>query len=216
MRKLGLLLLTCVLAAPSARADGSIQIGLGAGIAKPYGQIEGGSNLGDAIAWGFPLQADVQFRFLKQFAAGAYVRYAPTSLASALQNGCSNAGFSCDASDLGVGVLGEYRFSERLEGGPWLGALVGWEMLKATTPQQGASGGPLVKATSTVSGVELGVRGGMDFEVGGVTLGPWAALQAGQYSTQTVEMNGTSTSGGIADKALHGTFQVGVRVSLLL
>ena len=217
MRTLGLLLLASTLSAPlAARADGSIQLDLGAGIGKPFGQIQSGANASDAVAWEFPLQADVQFRFLKSFAAGPYVRYAPTTLASNLSNGCSAAGVSCDAMSLAFGVVGEYRFSDRLEGGPWLGALVGWEMLKATTPQQGASGGPLVKATSTVSGVELGVRGGMDFELGGVTLGPWAALQAGQYSTQTVEMNGTSTSGGIADKALHGTFQVGVRVSLLL
>jgi hypothetical protein len=210
MRKLGLLLLTCVLAAPSARADGSIQIGLGAGIAKPYGQIEGGSNLGDAIAWGFPLQADVQFRFLKQFAAGAYVRYAPTSLASALQNGCSNAGFSCDASDLGVGVLGEYRFSERLEGGPWLGALVGWEMLRSTRSESGQ------KATENLSGIEGGVRGGMDFELGGITLGPWGAFHVAQFTTSKVESNGTTTSGSIASAALHGWFELGVRLSLLL
>jgi len=211
MRRLGLLLAAATLAAPlSARADGSIQIDLGAGIAKPYGQTEGGANLSDAVAWAFPLQADVQFRFLKQFAAGPYVRYAPTSLASSLQNGCSTAGISCDASDLGFGVLAEYRFSERNEGGPWLGALIGWEMLKTTEAAAGQ------KASETLSGLELGLRGGMDFELAGITLGPWAAFQASQFTNTQVSSNGTTSSGSVASTAVHGWFEVGVRVSLVL
>jgi hypothetical protein len=216
MRKLGLLLLASSLSAPlAARADGSIQLDLGAGIAKPFGQIASGSNVSDSVAWEFPLQADVQFRFLKSFAAGPYVRYAPTSLASNLSNGCSASGVSCAVMDLAFGVVGEYRFSDRLEGGPWLGALIGWEMLKTTTPQQDTTG-TLVKATSTVSGLELGLRAGMDFELGGLTLGPWVGVRTGQFSTQTTEMSGSSTSGGISSKALHGSFEVGARLSLLL
>ncbi len=211
MRRLGLLLLSSILAAPpSARADGSVQIDLGAGVGLPFGQVEGGSNLGDLVAYAFPLQADVQFRFLRQFAAGPYVRYAPTSLASTLQNGCSGAGISCDASDLGFGVLGEYRFSERLEGGPWFGALIGWELLKST---QAAAG---QKSTATLSGLELGLRGGMDFELGAITLGPWAALQASQFTNSQVESNGTTSSGSIVSTAVHAWFEVGVRLSLLL
>ena len=65
MRTLGLLLLASTLTAPVAgRAEGSIQLDLGAGIAKPFGQIVSGSNAADAVAWEIPLQADVQFRFL--------------------------------------------------------------------------------------------------------------------------------------------------------
>jgi hypothetical protein len=212
MRKLGLLLLTAILATPLAsRADGSIQIDLGAAVAKPFGQVESGTNLGDSVAWGFPLQGDVQFRFFKSFAAGPYVRYAPTSLASSLQDGCSTYGISCSASDLSFGVLGEYRFSDRLEGGPWLGALVGWEMLKSTRSASGKH------TTETDSGPQVGVRAGMDFELGGITLGPWAAFQMAQFSNAQVDQSGSpSTSGTIANKALHGWFEVGVRLSLLL
>jgi hypothetical protein len=215
MRRLGLLLVTSslTLAPLAARADGSIQIDLGAGIAKPFGQVENGANLSDAVAWGFPLQADIQFRFLKQLSAGPYVRYSPTALASAQQDACSGKSVSCDASDLAFGGLVDYRFSEKLEGGPWLGALVGWEMLKSTQPAGTTAGG---KATATVSGLELGVRGGMDFELGGVTLGPWAALQVGQFTNQQVDLNGQSSSGSISNKQLHGWFSVGVRVALLL
>jgi hypothetical protein len=217
MRKLGLLLLTAILAAPLAsRADGSIQIDLGAAVAKPFGQVASGTNLGDQVAWGFPLQADVQFRFLKSFAAGPYIRYAPTSLGSPLQTACSGSGVSCDASDLSFGALGEYRFSDRLEGGPWLGALVGWEMLKATAASTVPGSTTLQKATVTSSGLQLGVRAGMDFELGGITLGPWAAFQAAQFSSYQADSGGTSRSGSISDQALHGWFEVGVRLSLLL
>jgi hypothetical protein len=217
MRKLGLLLLTAILAAPLAsRADGSIQIDVGAAIAKPFGQVQSGANLGDQVAWGFPLQGDVQFRFLKNVAVGPYVRYAPTSLGSPTQNVCSANGISCDASDLSFGVMGEYRFSDRLEGGPWLGALVGWEMLK-TTESKTVTGSPTPqKWTETDSGLQAGVRAGMDFELGGITLGPWAAFQAAQFSSWQADSGGKSTSGSISSKALHGWFEVGVRLSLLL
>jgi hypothetical protein len=212
MRRLGLLLLASTLAAPLAtRADGSVQVDLSAGIARPFGQSTSGINLSDGIAWGFPLQADIQFRFLKQFAAGPYVRYTPTVLASSQQDSCSGTGVSCNASDLAFGGLFEYRFSEKLEGGPWLGGLVGWEMLKATVPESGK------QATSTLSGLEIGVRGGMDFELGGVTIGPWGALQLGQFTNQQNEVGGQTSSGSItSNKSAHGWYSVGVRVALLL
>jgi hypothetical protein len=206
VRKLLPLLVLSLLAAPLARADGSIALNARAGVAKPFGDASKGDALGDAVEWAFPLQADLQFRFLKQLSVGAYARYAPISLASDLSSGCDALNVSCSLADVGLGAIAEYRFSDRLEGGPWVGALVGWEMLKGDTVLSGARG------SSTTSGLEAGVQAGMDFELGGLTLGPWASLMAGQFSKVKFE----STSASISDKAVHGWFQVGLRLSLLL
>jgi hypothetical protein len=206
MRKLYPLLVLSFLAAPVARADGSIQLSARGGVAKPLGDAADGAAIGDFVEWAFPLQADLQFRFLKQLSIGAYARYAPAVLASDVSDACDLANGSCDLADIGFGLVAEYRFRERLEGGPWVGALVGYEMLTGDTTVLGR------EASTRFSGFEAGVEAGMDFELGGLTLGPWGSLMAGQFTKAKTE--GDSRS--IDDKAFHGWFQVGLRVSLLL
>jgi hypothetical protein len=210
MRRLFPLVVLSALAAPlAAGADGSIVLNARVGVAKPFGEAEKGEKVGEAIAWAFPLQADLQFRFAKQLSAGAYVRYAATRLDSTVSNACSVSGVSCSSSDVAFGVLAEYRFSEKLDGGPWVGALGGYERLEGTRSQLG------VKATTTSAGLELGAQAGVDFELGGLTLGPWVSVNVGQFRTSKVEASGVSTSGSIDEKGLHGWFQGGVRASLL-
>jgi hypothetical protein len=206
MRKLFPLFVLSILAAPLARADGSIQLGARGGVAKPFGDAADGAALGDLVEWAFPLQADLQFRFLKQLSVGAYARYAPTVLASDVSDVCDLVDGSCDLADVGFGIIAEYRFRDRLEGGPWVGALVGYEMLTGDTA------GTANERSFRLSGLEAGVEAGMDFELGGLTVGPWASVMAGRFSKVKVE--GDSSS--IDDKGLHGWFQVGLRVSLLL
>jgi hypothetical protein len=206
MRKLVTLVVLTILAAPIARADGSIQLSARGGVAKPFGDAADGAPLGDAVEWAFPLQADLQFRFLKQLSVGAYARYAPTVLASDVSDACDAVDASCDLADIGLGVIAEYRFRDRLEGGPWVGALVGYEMLTGDRPAVGGG------QSSRLSGFEAGVEAGMDFELGGLTLGPWGSIMAGQFS----KVKAGDDSSSLDDKAFHGWFQIGLRVSLLL
>ena len=196
MRRLLTCVLLSVLALPlTARADGSIQLVARAGVAKSFGDIGNGQQLSDSVSWAFPLEAQLAFRIAKQLALGAYGRYAPTVAASA----CAG----CTIDDVGFGALAEYRFSEKLEGGPWLGFSAGYEQLKTS-----AGGG----GSGTVTGFEGAVSTGADFEVGGLTLGPYVQLSLGQF--------GKSTSGGesrsIASKGMHAFFAAGVRIALLL
>ena len=210
MRRLLPLLLGTILAAPlPARAQASIQLDLRAGIAKPFGEITSGAKLGDEISWAFPLQGDLQFRFLRSFSAGVYARWTPALVDPAVAGGCDAAGIACSASSLAFGGLAEYRFSDRPEGGAWVGVLLGWEQLRTTQSLGGA------KATETDSGVEFGMEGGYDFELGGFSLGPWASLMFGQFGQRRLETGGSTTSGAIASTSLHGWFQVGVRAALL-
>jgi hypothetical protein len=110
-------------------------------------------------------------------------------------------------NDLAFGGRVEYRFSEKLEGGGWLGAFAGYEQLKS---EFGAAG--TTKTTRTYSGIEGGAAGGMDFELGGLTLGPYVQFTVGQYSKQS----GSGISSTIASKGMHGFFGAGIRLALLL
>jgi hypothetical protein len=193
-------LLTCIalsaLVLPLAsRADGSIQLSVSAGVAKPYGDVGEGLKLSDSIDWAFPLEGRLAFRVVKQLAVGAYARFAPTTASSTCPG--------CTINDLGLGGLVEYRFSEKLEGGPWLGLSGGWEQLKTT-----ATGTPAATAT----GFEGAVSGGADFELGGLTFGPFAQASFGEFTKTSV--GGQSRS--IESKGVHGMFSVGVRLILLM
>jgi hypothetical protein len=189
-------LLTCavlsVLALPlAARAEGSVELGASVGIAKPFGDIGDGLKLGDSIDWAFPLAARLAFRVAKPLAVGAYGRYAPTAAASTCPG--------CTVHDVGLGALVEYRFGEKPEGGPWVGLSAGWEQLKTS-----ASGG----GSGSATGFEVAAAGGSDFEVGGLTVGPFVQLSLGEFTK--------TSAGSIDSKGMHGWFGVGVRVTLLL
>jgi hypothetical protein len=207
MRRLLVVLALPLAAGPlAARADGKIVLSARAGAAAPYGDIGDGAALGDAVDWAFPLQADLQFRFATRFQAGAYARYAPTILDSRRDDACAAAGASCSADDLAFGAVLEYRFKDRLEGGPWVGATVGYELLGVEEVVGGE------RSDTTFAGFEAGVQGGVDFELGGLTVGPWASLSAGQFTKADRDPGSES----ISDTGVHGWFQVGLRFSLLL
>lgn len=199
MRRLLTLVALLAAAAPlAARADGSIQLGARAGVAVPSGDLGDGQKLGDYVDWAFPLEADLQFRLVPEFSIGAYGRFSPT----VLKSGCSG----CTANDLGLGALAEYRFSGKLEGGPWLGVHAGWEQLKLDRTVLSA------KETSTLSGFEAGVAGGLDYALGAVTLGPYLQLTIGEYTKGSA----LGTTQSTTSKGAHAFFGGGVRVTLLL
>jgi hypothetical protein len=198
MKRLITLFALSVLAAPlAARADGSIQLNASAGVAKPFGDIGNGAKLSDTLDWAFPIAASVSYRVMRELAVGAYGRFSPTTLTSSAS--CP----SCSQTDFGVGALVEYRFSEKLQSGPWLGASAGYQQLE---------GKDLSGSKTTLSGWEGAFQGGSDFELGGLGLGPFLQLGLGEYGTQKVG----STSSSIASKGVHAFFGGGVRVTLVL
>ena len=192
MRRLLACLVLSALALPrAARAEGSFQLTAGAGVATPFGDVGDGVKLTDSINWAFPLEARVAYRLGKEVALGAYGRWAPTAVSS----GCPG----CTVTDLGLGLLVEYHFGEKAEAGPWLGASGGWERLDTTVRS----------STVSATGFEAAASGGYDFELGGVSVGPYGQLSLGGYTS-------TSPGGAISSKGVHGLLGLGVRVSLLL
>jgi hypothetical protein len=198
MKRLLTLIVLSALAAPrAARANGSIQLNASAAVAKPFGDIGNGAKLSDTVNWAFPFGASVAYRVAKQVGVGAYGRYAPATLTTSAS--CSG----CSANDVGFGALVEYRFGEKPEGGAWLGASAGYQMLQAKD---------VAGSKTTLSGWEGAFQGGSDFELAGLSLGPYLQLAFGEYGTQKVGSSSTS----IASKGLHGFFGGGVRITLLL
>ncbi len=211
MRKLASLVALSVLAVPlAARADQSIAVNFRGGAAKPWGDVSKGNGMSSDTPWGFPLQGDLAFRFTKQLGVGAYVRYAPLLLSDSYQNGCNAAGFTCSGSDLAFGGLVEYRFGERLDGGGWLGASVGYEMLRSVSGSAGQ------RVTGTASGFEAGAQAGYDFTLAALTIGPFVHASLGQYGSLKVQTGGQTSTGSISGKAMHGWIGVGIRVGILL
>lgn len=210
MRKLLCLLALSVVAAPLAHADQSIAINFRGGAAKPWGDASKGDPMSDTAAWAFPLQGDLAFRFTKNIGVGAYVRYAPFMLADSMENACKAAGGSCSGNDLAFGGLFEYRFGERLDGGGWLGASLGYEMARSEV----SAGGQ--KTTTTLSGFEGGVQAGYDFTLAALTIGPFVHANVGRFGNGKLESPTGSQSGSITDKAFHGFVGVGIRVGILL
>ncbi len=199
-RLLPLVALSALVAAPiAARADGSIQLSARAGVAKPFGDIGNGQKLGDLVDWAFPLQADLQFRIVPEFSIGAYGKLSPTTL----KPGCPG----CSANDLGLGAIAEYRFSGRREGGPWLDVFAGWNQTKLDEFSSITG-----KQTATLTGFESGVSGGLDYELGALTFGPFLQLTIGEYLNQS--FGGVSRS--IESKGAHAFFGGGLRLTLLL
>jgi hypothetical protein len=206
MRRLLSLLVLCVLAVPlAARAEGDLVLNGRVGVAKPGGSIQKDADLGDVVEWAFPLQVDFGFRVTPKVAITAYGRYAPTTLASDVKNACDAVNASCKATDIGLGVQAEYRFSDHMRG-PWLGAFFGYELFKYE------SGVAAMKAKSTLKGFEGGLQGGVDFEWAALNLGPYAALNLGQLSKYETDGGGSTVSGDISNKTMHTWITVGLRV----
>lgn len=200
MRRLLTLVVLSVLASPlAARADGAISLSASAGVAKAFGDVANGAKLADSVDWAYPLEAQLGFRLMKQLSVGGYLRFAPTTSPAKC--------VGCTVTDLAFGARAEYRFSEKLEGGGWLGVFAGYDQLK--NERKLTTG---AKSAVTFSGVEGGVAGGADFELGGLTLGPWVQLTLGEFTKQS----GEGISSAIASKGMHGWVSGGVRLSLLL
>jgi hypothetical protein len=208
MRKVVCLLALSVLAAPLARADGSIVLNARAGVERPWGDFQTARPVSDAIDWAFPFQGDLQFRLTRTLQVGGYFRYAPTVLATRAHNLCRSQNVSCSDTDTAFGGVVEYRFSDRLEGGGWVGASLGYEMLKSELGNVANS----TKQSTTFSGLEGGVQAGIDFELGGLTIGPFLQISGGEFTSQTTNVGSSAFTG----KRLHGWAGLGVRISLVL
>lgn len=135
---------------------------------------------------------------------GLYAQYGFASI-----NDCSD-GVSCSATDIRLGLQGQYHFLPGRPVDPWLGLGAGYEWLSDSR----TGGGSTIK--DSIQGIEFfNLQGGADFKVtGGFTLGPFASVSFGQYSSATLGGDGIAeTNLSLKDKTSHEWILFGVKGS---
>jgi outer membrane protein W len=187
--------------AGTAAAEG-LELGARLGYGIPMGDAVKDGKLSDGIKSQIPIWIDAGYRIDESLFAGLYMSYGIAQL----KEDCPD-GASCSATDIRVGLQGQYHLSPAESMDPWLGLGIGYEMAKLKVEAGGA------EASTTYSGFEfLNLQGGLDFEAAeGVGVGPFLSFSLGQYSKAKVETPAGSVDGDIEDKAMHQWLTLGVR-----
>lgn len=148
-----------------------------------------------------PFWLEVGYRFTGSVWGMAYLELAPADITS---SAC--AGGDCSGSDVRVGLELQYHFLPRQQLDPWLGIGFGAEFLNSTL-----HGAP--DLDQRYSGWEFPLlEGGLDFAVTRrFTLGPYASLSFGQFTSYREELGGTATTFDLHDQAWHSWFQIGAK-----
>ncbi|HET8722981.1 MAG TPA: hypothetical protein VFM53_02175 [Anaeromyxobacteraceae bacterium] len=157
--------------------------------------------ISELVALSIPIQADVGLTLHRRWFVGAYVQYAW----SFMQVGQCKVGQDCSVTGLRVGVEATYAFGDH--GGPWAGLGTGWEWMFTSISS------PTFARKVDVSGWEFAnVQGGWDVEVSpGWKVGPWVSVSVGEFSRATLSGGGAIIEQNIANTAVHGWLQFGLR-----
>ena len=197
--------MACV-ATASAQESG-FEIGGRVGYGSPLGDAAGGEGdnaLSDLVSGQIPLQLDAGYRLNSQLFLGGYFQY---GIAFDGLESCDTDGVSCSANNLRLGAQVQYHFQPITTDSAWVGGGIGYEWVNVFIEQGGVDG------TLSARGFEfLNVQGGYDFNVADkFRVGPFAALTLAQYATVSMDVDGTTVSNSIDDKALHSWLLLGVK-----
>ncbi len=193
------LLLAALLLPAAARARPSAALRLA--FAPALGDVAESVPMSDAMRAQVPLQLDLLWR-VGPLSAGAYVSWGLG------QGGPCDAGASCSASDLRVGVEGLHAFAPLGRAGvvPWAGLGLGWQWTSRSRERLGN------ETTFTWSGAELSLQGGAEWPLAGrYSLGPFVSIALGRYGRVALDTPEGSASAEIGSKAIHAFIHVGVR-----
>ena len=192
--------------AGSAAAEG-LELGARLGYGIPMGDSVKDAKMSDGVKSQIPIWIDAGYRIDDSLMAGLYFSYGLVQLAD---DACPD-GVDCSASDIRVGLQGQYHLMPGEGFDPWLGLLVGYEMAKSKFEAGGVSG------SGGMNGLEFGIQGGGDFPVSeGLTVGPFLSFTMGQYSSMSADPEPAGFESSIEDKAMHQWLILGVRGSFQL
>jgi len=200
MRKLLLAVAAVAVMAIPTVSKAQLQLGVRAGYGWTMGEVVAGSDLSDGVKALIPLQVELNYKFMKNFALGGYFSYAFGTVGDAEQDFCDASGIDCSASGMRLGIQAIWDFSPGASFDPWIGIASGYEWLTLSEGDLDA----------TFTGWEyVTLQAGADWMVSkGFGLGPFVSWGFGQYGSVDVEGLG---SGDITDKGTHQLLQVGVR-----
>ncbi|MBF5043088.1 hypothetical protein FGE12_11880 [Aggregicoccus sp. 17bor-14] len=194
-------------------AHSGFQMAVRTGIAAPLGKATaaGGDSLSDSFDAQVPLTLDVGGKIGGHFFLGGYAGLGLGGAGRRFDLACSGVDVECVGYSFRLGVLAQYNLAPAAKVNPWLGYGAGVEGSGvAVSTARG-------DATSTAVGWDFArLMGGVDFRLPtGFGVGPYAELALGRYDTLTEHSPGdVSRKTHIADKAVHGWLNVGVRIVL--
>jgi hypothetical protein len=206
MRKLFKLAALAALLVP-ALASAQLSLGARVGYGIAMGEAVEDGDLSDVIKGQIPIQIDVGYRLTPALTFGGYFGAGYGLLGDAVSDECDEFDLDCSARVLRLGVQLDYAFrnvSPTIT--PWVGAGIGYEW--ASVHQELDS----VEVDTSFDGFEfLNLQGGVDWKVGGFSVGPFAMLSIGQYGSFDFESPEGDESGDIENKGLHQWLQIGLR-----
>jgi hypothetical protein len=183
-----------------------IEIGLRGAYAVPFGKIDDalGDNLDQWIEGDLPLMIELNYRFVEQVLGGIYFSYGFGSNGDFVTQQCAR-GASCSGSTLRFGIGVYYHLMPQNQLDPWFGTSFGYEQFKLDVSGPGGS------AYLTASGVEFfNAQAGLDFHLSPLfAIGPFVSAAVGRY----IYIDAPGQSGVISNKAMHGWFNLGARIS---
>lgn len=149
-----------------------------------------------------PIQVDAGLRFASHHLVGAYYQYGIAVLGTL----ACGSGWTCTGGGSRLGVQYAYTFSPD-EDTVWLGAGSGWEWAQIGHPYGSATG------DLSLDGWEiLNVQVGYDWTLGRIfRLGPYASASIAEFSSYRASSGLGSTSGSIANRAIHSWINLGIR-----
>ena len=184
----------------------NFQFAVRSGYAVPFGSATSaaGDSLSSTVGGDLPLGLEVNYRLNPEVYLGAAFQYGFSSLSSTLSNACPS-GVSCSAHTLRLGLNAFYHISPRQTLDPWVGIGMNYEQLSFSASANGASN------SATIWGFEfLDAQFGLDYQASSLfSVGPFLSAALGQYS----HVDGGGVSGDIANKAVHGWFKFGLKMS---
>lgn len=177
------------------------------GLGLPTGTFaDDGGDVGDVVNASVPLGVGAYFRFNPHLRLGGFLEAAPL----AIDDGACPPDSDCSGTSFRLGVEAQVHFTPYQRADPWLGLGFGYEWTRLRASTYDYWDDTVYYSDTKFSGMILPrITGGVDFAVGPrFTMGPYFSYSLGRYDH--VDYEGYD-SGEIANKSLHGWFEVGVR-----
>ena len=197
---------------PARRAlpEQGVTLGARVGFGFPTGDLAGAGTgaVSDLVDGKVPIWLELGYRFNRHVRAHVYLELAPASV----RNDVCFAGGGCYGNDIRLGADIQLHASPYGAIDPWIGIGGGGEWLNAHGVAVTTASG-LIPADQQWSGWEFPLlEGGLDIPVAPhFTVGPYAAVSFGQFTTYHESGFNYSFSQNISSRASHQWIQFGVK-----
>jgi hypothetical protein len=156
-----------------------------------------------------PLWLELGYRFGGRVEGDLYLEAAPATVEAACPSN-----ISCSASDVRFGLAVRFHAAPWSRLDPWIAVGFGIEVVNASYVPDPALG----RWELSWAGFDLPIEGGVDLRLSDrVSLGPFVQASFAQFTSSSQRpAGGTTTSGSIDDRDIHGWLEVGLKATLWL